>query len=28
LADLYGPETKRLIEQVKRNPERFPDDFM
>jgi len=28
LADLYGVETKRLIEQVKRNLERFPADFM
>src|SRR6188474_387096 len=28
LADLYGVETKRLIEQVKRNFERFPEDFM
>jgi hypothetical protein len=28
LADLYGVETKRLIEQVKRNRERFPGDFM
>ena len=28
LADLYGVETKRLIEQVKRNLDRFPDDFM
>lgn len=28
LADLYGVETKRLIEQVKRNAERFPADFM
>ena len=28
LADLYGVETKRLVEQVKRNLERFPDDFM
>lgn len=28
LADLYGVETKRLIEQVKRNSERFPPDFM
>ena len=28
LADLYGVETKRLIEQVKRNLERFPEDFM
>ncbi len=27
-ADLYGVGTKRLIEQVKRNLERFPDDFM
>ena len=27
-ADLYGVETKRLIEQVKRNLERFPEDFM
>lgn len=25
LADLYGNETKRLIEQVKRNLERFPE---
>jgi hypothetical protein len=24
LADLYGVETKRLVEQVKRNVERFP----
>jgi hypothetical protein len=24
LADLYGVETKRLIQQVKRNIERFP----
>jgi hypothetical protein len=28
LADLYGVQTKRLIEQVKRNRERFPSDFM
>ena len=28
LAQLYGVETKRLNEQVKRNIERFPDDFM
>src|SRR3954453_15478480 len=28
LADLYGVETKRLVEQVKRNPDRFPGDFM
>ncbi|HEX5763416.1 MAG TPA: ORF6N domain-containing protein [Solirubrobacterales bacterium] len=28
LADLYRVETKRLIEQVKRNLDRFPDDFM
>jgi len=28
LADLYGVETKRLVEQVKRNRERFPEDFM
>jgi len=28
LADLYGVETKRLIEQVKRNLARFPEDFM
>jgi hypothetical protein len=28
LADLYGVETKRLVERVKRNSERFPDDFM
>jgi len=28
LAELYGVETKRLNEQVKRNQERFPDDFM
>lgn len=28
LANLYGVETKRLIEQVKRNLSRFPDDFL
>lgn len=28
LAQLYGVETKRLNEQVKRNSSRFPDDFM
>ena len=28
LAVLYGVETKRLIEQVVRNIERFPEDFM
>lgn len=28
LARLYGVKTKRLNEQVKRNRERFPDDFM
>lgn len=28
LALLYGVETKRLNEQVKRNRERFPEDFM
>ena len=28
LAMLYGVETKRLNEQVKRNTERFPEDFM
>jgi len=28
LAELYGVETKRLKEQVKRNLDRFPDDFM
>ncbi len=28
LAALYGVETKRLKEQVKRNLDRFPDDFM
>ena len=28
LANLYGVETKRLNEQVKRNIEKFPDDFL
>ena len=28
LAGLYGVTTKRLNEQVKRNIDRFPDDFM
>ncbi|WP_455755947.1 ORF6N domain-containing protein [Sulfurimonas sp.] len=28
LAELYGVETKRLNEQVKRNIERFPNEFM
>ena len=28
LAKLYGVTTKRLNEQVKRNRQRFPDDFM
>jgi hypothetical protein len=28
LADIYGVETKRLNEQVKRNPLRFPKTFM
>ena len=28
LAELYGVPTKRLNEQVKRNPERFPADFL
>jgi len=28
LAALYGVETRRLVEQVKRNAERFPPDFM
>ena len=27
LAELYGVTTKRLNEQVKRNPDRFPEDF-
>ena len=28
LAEIYGIETKRLNEQVRRNIGRFPDDFM
>ena len=28
LADFYGTSTKRLNEQVKRNPDRFPAEFM
>ena len=28
LANLYGVKTKRLKEQVKRNSERFPADFV
>lgn len=28
LADLYGVETKALVRAMKRNLERFPDDFM
>lgn len=28
LAELYAVETKRLNEQVKRNSDRFPEDFM
>lgn len=28
IAELYGVETKRLNEQVKRNIERFPERFM
>ena len=28
LAEMYKVETKRLNEQVKRNIERFPNDFM
>jgi len=28
LARLYGVETRRLNEQVRRNIEKFPDDFM
>ena len=28
LANLYGVETKRLKESVRRNLERFPEDFM
>jgi len=28
LAELYGVETRVLVQAVKRNQERFPDDFM
>ena len=28
LAEMYGVETKRLKEQVRRNLNRFPEDFM
>src|SRR3990170_4162786 len=28
LASLYGVRTKHLNQQVKRNPERFPEDFV
>jgi hypothetical protein len=28
LANLYGVETRSLKQQVKRNPDRFPSDFM
>jgi hypothetical protein len=28
LAELYGVPTKRLNEQIKRNADRFPEDFM
>ena len=28
LATMYGVETKQLKRQVRRNPERFPKDFM
>jgi hypothetical protein len=28
LASLYGVETRALVQAVKRNAERFPDDFM
>jgi len=28
LAALYGVETRSLVQAVKRNPERFPPDFM
>ena len=28
LAELYGVETRALVQAVKRNAERFPDDFM
>ena len=28
LAELYGAETRALVQAVKRNAERFPEDFM
>jgi hypothetical protein len=28
LADLYGVETRALVQQVKRNAKRFPSDFI
>jgi phage regulator Rha-like protein len=28
VAELYGVQTRRLVEQVKRNIDRFPSDFM
>ena len=28
LAEIYGVKTSRLNEQVKRNKDRFPNDFM
>lgn len=28
LAELYGVEPRALVQAIKRNPERFPDDFM
>ena len=28
LAELYGVETKVLLQSVKRNAKRFPEDFM
>jgi len=28
LAEIYGVKTSRLNEQVKRNSDRFPEDFM
>lgn len=28
LAELYGVETRALVQAVKRNIERFPEDFM
>ena len=28
LAEFYGVSTKRLREQIRRNKERFPDDFL